>query len=183
MQRYSMPAVILHWLTASLIIGNIALGLLTESFPEAQIRSAIDTHKSLGITILGLVLLRILWRFMRPPPPLPAQYGSIEKRLAHLAHAALYLLMIGIPLSGWMHDSAWKAAAEIPMRWFGLFQWPRIGWIMQIEPALKERLHALLGTIHEGLAYALVALVLLHVAAVLKHEWIDREAEFRRMWR
>lgn len=181
-RRYTRIAMILHWLIAFLIILNVALIWSVDWIPEDRIRLVIDSHKSFGITVLGLALLRILWRIANPPPPLPDTYPPAEKAAAHGAHALLYVLMIGLPLSGWMHDSAWKAAGEIPMYLFGLFEWPRIGWIMHVEPAAKERLHGLFGGIHVWLSYALYALVFLHIAAALKHQLWDGHPELQRMW-
>lgn len=181
-RRYTRIAMILHWLIASLIVLNVALIWSVDLIPEDRIRLVIDSHKSFGITVLGLVLLRLLWRVANPPPALPDTYPPAEKAAAHGAHILLYVLMIGLPLSGWMHDSAWKAAGEIPMYLFGLVQWPRIGWIMSVDPVFKERLHGLFGGIHVWLSYALYALVFLHIAAALKHQWWDGHPELQRMW-
>jgi cytochrome b561 len=93
----------------------------------------------------------------------------------------LYGLMFALPLSGWLHDSAWKDAATHPMRLFGLAPWPRIPAIATLEPALKESLHTLFGQMHTWFGYALYALFLLHVLGALKHQWYDREPELQRM--
>ena len=146
--RYTRTAIALHWIIALLMIVNIALILSVDRFPDDWVRPAIDTHKSIGITVLGLVILRILWRATHRPPAMPGSYGRLERIGAHAAHGALYLVMIALPLSGWMHDSAWKDAATHPMQLFGLFEWPRIGWIMDIEAAAKENLHTVLGGVH-----------------------------------
>ena len=180
-QRYTRTAVLLHWVIAVLIIANVAITWVVDSLPDNWVRPAIDTHKSIGITVLGLALLRLLWRYAHPPPPLPASYPKWMQRSAHAAHGALYVLMIALPLSGWMHDSAWKDAATHPMRWFNLFTWPRIGWIMQVDPVRKESLHDLFGLAHTWLGYALYGLLVLHVAAALKHQFIDREPQLQRM--
>lgn len=180
--RYTRTAMLLHWLIALLIIANVLLGLAIERIPDDWIRPVIDTHKSIGITVLGLVIMRLLWRATHKPPALPADYASWEKRSAHLAHWALYALMFALPISGWLHDSAWKAAPEIPMRWFGLFEWPRFDFIMQLEPVLKEQLHDLFGEIHEWFGLVLYGLFALHVGAALKHQFIDKHAELQRMW-
>ena len=180
-KRYTRPAIILHWLIALLMAVNIALILLIERFPEDWIRPVIDTHKSLGITVLGLVLLRILWRLGHTPPAMPYSFGRLERFGAHAAHLALYALMILLPLSGWMHDSAWKNAATHPMQLFGLFEWPRIGWIMAIEPTAKEMWHSTLGAVHEWAGYVLYVVFALHVAGALKHQFIDGERELQRM--
>ena len=179
--RYTRTAMVLHWLIAVLIALNVALIWSVDLLPDDAVRPVIDTHKSIGITVLGLVLMRLLWRAAHAPPPLPETYARWEKTAAHAAHIALYLLILAMPLSGWMHDSAWKAAGDIPMYLFGLFQWPRIGWIMQLDPVLKERLHDVFGAVHVWLSYVLYALVTLHIAAALKHQWWDKHTELERM--
>ena len=180
--RYTKIAMILHWLVAALIAINVALILLVDYYPEDWVRPAVDTHKSIGITVLGVVLLRILWRLANPPPPLPDAYPPWEKKTSHIAHIALYALILALPLSGWMHDSAFKAAAQFPMQLFYLIPWPRISWIANMEPAAKEQFHSIFGAIHVWLGYILYALFALHVGAALKHQWIDRKPELERMW-
>lgn len=162
--RYTRTAIALHWLIALLIIGNVVLALSADSLPDDWVRPVINTHKSIGITVLGLALMRILWRVSHKPPPLPREFPSWEKVAAHVAHFVLYFLMIALPLSGWLHDSAWKDAATHPMRLFDLFPWPRIGYVMNLEPALKETLHDRFGALHTWLGYALYALLsLIHI--------------------
>jgi cytochrome b561 len=179
--RYTRIAIVLHWLIAVLIVCNIALALSADSLPDSWVRPVIDTHKSIGITVLGLVLLRLLWRAGHPAPPLPADYPRWQRTAAHAVHIVLYALMLALPLSGWMHDSAWKDAAGHPMRLFSLVPWPRIGWIENVEPAAKEQLHTIFGEVHTWLGYALYAMVALHVAAALKHQFIDKHRELQRM--
>lgn len=179
--RYTKTAMLLHWLIALLMAVNIALILSVDHFPDDWVRPAVDTHKSIGITVLGLVILRILWRFGHRPPAMPPSYSRLERIGAHAAHAMLYLLMILLPLSGWMHDSAWKDAATHPMQLFGLVHWPRIGWIMSIEPATKEMLHDTFGALHIWAGYILYGLFALHVLGALKHQFIDKEPELQRM--
>ena len=179
--RYTQLAIWLHWLVAIGIFANIALAWTWDLLPDAQVRPAIDLHKSIGITVLGLVILRILWRATHRPPAMPGSYGRLERIGAHAAHGALYLVMIALPLSGWMHDSAWKDAATHPMQLFGLFEWPRIGWIMDIEAAAKENLHTVLGGVHTWAGYVLYVLFALHLVGALKHQFLDGEAELQRM--
>lgn len=181
--RYSRTAIALHWIIAILITINVGLALLAEAFGEDRIRFMIDTHKSIGITVLGLAIMRLIWRATHVPPALPDHYKPWERRAAAAAHVFLYLLIFAMPISGWLHDSAWKAAPEVKMYWFGLFEWPRIGWIMTMEPAAKESLHGLLGEVHELLALVLYLLVFVHIAAALKHQFIDKQPELQRMWR
>ncbi|WP_374193459.1 cytochrome b [Trinickia mobilis] len=172
---------ILHWVIAAGILCNVALGLSVDFLPDDWIRPVIDTHKSIGITVLGLVLLRILWRVAHRPPPLPKAFPSWERASAHAAHLLLYVLMIGLPLSGWLHDSAWKDAATHPMTLFHLVPWPRIGFVMNLEPAFKEHMHDVLGALHTCFGYGLYAVLALHIGGALKHELIDRESVLRRM--
>ena len=179
--RYTRVAVVLHWLIAALILLNIGLALSVDYLPDDWVRPIVDTHKSTGITVLGLVLLRLLWRAGHPPPPLPAGYARWERIGAHIAHGVLYALMLLLPISGWMHDSAWKDAATHPMTLFGLVPWPRIGLIEAIEPVTKEALHTLFGNFHTAFGYVLYGLLALHILAALKHQWLDREPELQRM--
>lgn len=180
--RYTRTAMLLHWLVALLMIANVALILSVDHLPDAWARPVIDTHKSIGITVLGLGLLRLLWRLANPPPPFPPSYARWERISAHAAHFGLYVLIFALPLSGWMHDSAWKEAATHPMKLFGLVPWPRIGFIMNQAPDFRDSLHELFGTGHRWLGYGLYVLVGLHILGALKHQFIDREPELQRMW-
>jgi cytochrome b561 len=179
--RYTRTAVVLHWLIAAMILCNVALALSTDHLPDEWVRPVIDAHKSTGITVLGLVVLRILWRFAHRPPDLPFGYARWERIAAHATHGALYALILLLPISGWMHDSAWKDAASHPMTLYGLVPWPRIGWIERVDPAAKEHLHDLFGSFHAAFGYLLYALLALHIGGALKHQWLDREPELQRM--
>lgn len=180
-RRYTTTAIALHWIIAVLMIANVVLVLFAGSLPDEWVRPAIDTHKSIGITVLGLALLRILWRWSHPAPPLPAEFPKRERIASHVVHILLYAAMLLLPLSGWMHDSAWKDAATHPMRLFGLFEWPRIGFILNLGRDFKEQLHTLFGEWHTWLGYGLYALFALHVLGALKHQWFDRHKVLPRM--
>jgi cytochrome b561 len=182
LRRFSLTAIWLHWLIACLIVANTALALSANTWPDEWVRPIIDTHKSVGVTVLGLVVMRILWRATHPPPPLPASYRRWERTASHGVHGLLYLLILALPLTGWMHDSAWKEGPTHPVRLFWLVPWPRIALIANLEPALKERMHDVLFSMHVACACALYALLTLHVAGALKHEFVDRERELARMW-
>ena len=170
-----------HWIIALLITVNVTLALSADYLPDDWVRPVIDTHKSIGITVLGLAVLRLLWRATHRPPPLPLAYPRWERLVAHLAHAALYLLIFALTLSGWLHDSAWKDAASHPMTLFGLVPWPRVGWVMHAEPAFREALHDRFGALHTWAGYVLYGLFALHVLGALKHQWLDRQPELQRM--
>ncbi len=170
-EKYTKTAIVLHWSVAMAMIANVVLAWCFPYVGDDRIRLAIDSHKSLGITVLGLALLRLLWRFAHKPPAFPLTRAKWEARAATAAHVLLYALIIALPLSGWLHDSAWKDANTHPMYWFGLFHWPRVSLISDIEPVFKEQLHTLFGLIHHYLAYFLYALFVLHVMAALKHHF------------
>jgi cytochrome b561 len=181
-ERYSQAAIILHWLIAVLITGNVLLALSLDYIAEAGRRPYIDFHKSIGITVLGLAALRLLWRLTHRPPAMPA-YAPWERRAAHVAHWTLYFLIFAMPLTGWLHDSAWKGAATHPMKLFFTIPWFRLGFIQNLDPATKEQLHSLFGTIHgDVLPYLLYAVFFAHVAGALKHQFLDGKPEFQRMW-
>lgn len=184
-RKYSGVAIALHWLVAVGIIGNIALAWIWPHLADANVRPAINMHKSIGITVLGLATVRLLWRLTHRPPALPTTYQRWEIVLSHLTHGLLYGLILAMPLSGWIMDSAWKDAATHPMFLFGLFQWPRLAIITGMAPAVRETMHSVFGAIHVWLSYLVYTLVALHVVGALKHEWVDRESELSRMlpWR
>src|SRR5262249_23720704 len=147
---------------------------------DEAVRPAIDTHKSIGVTVLGLAIMRLLWRWTHRPPPMPSGYARWEVRTAHATHILLYVLIFAMPPPGWILDWGWKAAATHPMAYFGMFQWPRIGFIMELEPGLRETLHVVFGAAHEWLSYLLYALFALHVAGALKHQLFDGDPELQR---
>lgn len=179
--RYTRTAIGLHWVIAALIAVSVVLGLTADALPENWIRPAIDMHKSFGLTVLGLVLARILWRLSHPAPPLPGAYARLERIAAHGVHLLLYGLMLLLPVSGWLHDSAFKDAATHPLSLFGIIPWFRIAAIQALPAEPKEVLHGQLFALHVWASYALYALIALHVLAALKHQFIDRHAELQRM--
>jgi cytochrome b561 len=182
-QKYTQTAVLLHWLIGGLIVVNVILGLGAGWIPDAWVRPVVDFHKSTGIVILGLVLLRILWRLTHRPPALPDHYQPWEKFAAHSAHYALYFLILAMPISGWIHDSAWSASASHPFYLFWIIPFPRLGFIVNLPPATKAHVHSLFDAIHTYLSYALYAVVGAHVLGALKHQFIDKHPEIQRMWR
>ena len=180
-QRYNATAMTLHWVVAALILVNIAAGLAGADDNNPNQRTIIDFHKSVGLTVLGLVILRILWRLAKRPPPLPSTYSQAERWLSHAAHVCLYGLILLLPLTGYIHDSAWRGAAQHPIVLYGLVHFPRIGFIEHLDPATKESLHSAFFAGHVWLGYALYGLVALHIVGVVKHHAIDHEAELQRM--
>lgn len=182
-ERYTRTAIALHWLIAIAIVVNFALPYVWEALPRDQAGPIISLHKSLGITVIGLVLMRILWRLTHRPPAYPSRYAAWERGLSNLVHGALYLLMLAVPMAGYIIDSSGRRATvdNATIELFGIIPFPRLGAVVSLDPAAKADLHHLFEEVHELTAYALAALVLLHILGALKHQWIDREAELQRM--
>lgn len=181
-RRYTRVAIALHWLIALGILTNIALAWIWPNVADDQVRPLIDSHKSIGISVLGLAILRILWRIGHKPPPLPGKFHRWEVLSSHVVHWGLYALIFIMPLSGWIMDSAWKDAPTHPMFYFGLFEWPRIGFFQTLDPATRDAMHAGFGAAHEIAAKFVYLLVGLHILGALKHQFWDRTREFQRIW-
>ncbi|MBA3897517.1 MAG: cytochrome b [Sphingomonadaceae bacterium] len=179
-ERYTRVAIAFHWFVAILIVTNVALALSWPHVADESVRPLIGNHKSIGMTVLGLAIMRLLWRLTHRPPPYPPVYARWETRLAHWVHAGLYVLMFALPLSGWIMDSAWEKAADNPNYYFGLFEWPRIAAIMALDPVTKKQVHEGFGAAHEIAGYILYLLVFLHVAGALKHQ-LQGHRELARM--
>ena len=179
--RYTGTAIALHWIVALLVIVNVSLAWAWPLAADDMVRPLINTHKSIGITLLLLVTMRLLWRLTHRPPALPDHHKPWEKRAAHTAHILLYVIMFALPLSGWIMDSAWAKAADNPNFWFGLFEWPRLGFIMTLDPVTKKSVHGLFGEMHEIAGYILYFLVVVHIGGALKHQFLDKDRELARM--
>lgn len=179
--RYTGVAIAFHWLIALLIVTNVGLAWSWDYVGEDSVRPLINNHKTIGITVLALVTMRLLWRITHRPPPLSDHLKSWEKRAAHVVHIALYLIMFALPLSGWIMDSAYKDAASHPNLYFGLFEWPRLGFIMDMDPATKKSVHDSFEKLHGLSGLILYALVFFHIAGALKHQFLDKDREMARM--
>ena len=180
-EKYTKGAVVLHWLVAIGILFNLIAMLVIDD--NARTRGFINIHKSVGITVLLLVLLRFLWRAAnKPPEPLAALHGW-ERTLSKVVHYSLYALIVLVPLSGWLHDSAFKDAAKYPLTLFGTIPWFRLPPFTTMEPVAKEHWHTIFGIAHSLVLKILLWIALvLHVAGALKHQFIDKQRELQRMW-
>jgi cytochrome b561 len=169
--RYTTVAQLFHWIIAALIVTQFALAWTADDLPLGMHKLALlARHKSVGMTILMLAVLRLLWRLKNPPPALPAGMTSLERVLARATHVAFYALLFAMPLTGWMMSSA----KNYSVSWFGFFTWPNL--IAQNDSAF----HFLKST-HELLSYALFAIAALHILAALKHHFWNKDDVFLRM--
>jgi cytochrome b561 len=163
---------LLHWLIVLLIINQWAIATWADSKPEISLAraKALTLHKSFGITILMLAVLRLLWRWTNPVPDLTAETRPWERVLAKLSHLLLYVLLFAMPLTGWMMSSA----KNFPVSWFYQFQLPDL---VAPNPQTFERMHDL----HHLLFDVLVVVAAVHVLGALKHHFIDRNDVLKRM--
>ena len=169
--RYSSPAVLLHWLVALLIFAGFPLGLYMVDLPLSPDKLKLYSyHKWIGITVLMLAAIRLSWRLTHTPPPLPAGIAVWQRRASAVVHGLLYGLILAIPVSGWLMSSA----KGFPTVWFGVLPLPDL-----LER--NRELGDLLASVHQALNYTLAALVILHVAAALKHHFIERQPFLQRM--
>ena len=179
--RYGAVAMSLHWLIAAMIVFMLGLGLFMTSLDETDERTfpLFQLHKSIGLTILILSLVRLAWRLTNPIPALPPGMGASERFAARGVHVLFYVLMIAIPLMGWATVSS--APLAVPTMWFGLFEWPHIPFLADLPRAEKRMVEAPLATAHAVLALSMLGLVVLHAAAALKHQFRDKDDVLKRM--
>ncbi|GBQ64394.1 cytochrome B561 [Ameyamaea chiangmaiensis NBRC 103196] len=177
--RYGVVAIILHWLIAAGVLLLIGMGLAMDhaSLDPMRMFQLYQLHKSIGISVLLLVCLRVGWRLTHAAPALPAGMPVAERRAAHLAHLALYGLQIVLPLSGWAMVSA--SVLGIPTVLFGMVPWPDLPVLATLQD--KAPVEAALKGFHHWAAWTLAALIVLHVAAVLRHALILRDSVPGRM--
>jgi len=178
---YSHAAIALHWLIALMLVGNFAGGLFMEGLlaPEATSEQKklgfqiIQLHKSSGLTILVLSLMRLALRLVQGTPPYPVHMTPFERTLAKTTVWGFYGVMILVPLTGWIMVSA--SPLGFPTIWFGLFEWPHL----PIETSRATS--AVVSDVHQILGVAGAGLLALHVAGALKHHFFDRDDVLARM--
>jgi len=181
-ERYTRIAIVLHWIIAAFVVTNISLAWTFKIWDDRPwTQSVTNTHKTFGITVLGLALIRLLWRITHRPPPLSPAIPRWQVVAARTGHAALYFMIIAMPLSGWIYDSAWEYAADVPIDFFGLFEMPRIAWVADMPAGPKKEVDELFHHVHEWLSYLLYILLAAHLAGALKHQFFDRIPTLQRM--
>ena len=172
--RYHSFSQVLHWLIAGLIVLQFILANLAEGAAESgsalRELALLANHKSVGITVLALVVVRLLWRIKTPPPKLPTGLDQWQVRASHISHWMLYSLIILIPISGWLMSSA----SAYSVSWFNLVRLPDF---VAPDPDLKANFQ----TIHELLGKALFIVAGVHILAALKHQFIDKDGVLMRM--
>ena len=169
MVKYNGVARALHWLIALGIFTALALGLNSDGWKEAPWMPGL--HKSLGLSVLALSLLRLGWRLTHKPPPLPAYTPAWQAMSAKGLHWLFYAMMIGVPLSGWIMSSA----GPYPLNWFGLFDVPKfaVGKDSPLADAAHEG--------HEVMGFLFIPLLALHIVAALYHHYRLKDEVLRRM--
>jgi len=173
-QNYTQLAKILHWLIAGLIFSQYVLAELAENAEKqnhvVQQLGLLANHKSIGMTILALAILRLVWRAFNRPPPLPESMVSWQRRASEYAHVLLYLLIFSIPLTGWLMSSA----KSYSVSWFHTLVFPDL-----VDPS--EQLADTMYLLHDSLTKLLFILVVVHILAALKHQIFDRDEILKRM--
>jgi cytochrome b561 len=169
-ERYNRVAIWFHWSIALLVLANLALGLLHENLLDG-IPWVMPVHKSIGLTVLALTLGRIVWRLTHRPPPYSASIASWERTVSGVTHFLFYALMLALPLSGWAMVSG--SARRRPLDFFGLFDVP----FLPVGPSIGSAA----GNAHGLLGWVMLALIVLHVAAALRHHFLLRDTVLARM--
>ncbi len=177
--HYSAIAISFHWLIAILIFANIWLGWRMSQLKGLAMFELFQLHKSIGITVLLLSVLRLGWRLVNPGPAHPSHMSRGERLAATAAHWLLYSFMILLPLTGWIIVSA--SLYNLPTLLFKTVPWPHIGMVHNLPIGTRKTVEDQVGVVHEWLAWTLLALAVFHVAAALKHHLIDRDDVLTRM--
>jgi cytochrome b561 len=177
--RYDAVAIAIHWLTALAIVAQLAMGwTMTSMKPGSYLQfSLYQWHKSVGMTILALSILRLVWRLLHRPPSLPAAMPAWEKRAARASHACLYVLLIGLPVLGWAVVSA--SPLNIPTVLYGVLPLPHLPLLPDL--ADKRAAEAALKLAHEIGGWILVILLAGHIGAALRHHFLVHDDVLARM--
>ena len=177
--RYDAVAMTLHWVIAIGILLQIAMGLVMVHFPlPIGLKFELyQLHKSVGITVLFAVALRVLWRLTHRPPALPESMPALEKTAAAGTHFLLYAFMLALPFTGWIVVSV--SPYNIPTVLYGLIPWPDLPWFSTL--ADKQSADTIAEFIHDWLGYIVIGILALHILAALRHHFILRDNILVRM--
>ena len=182
--RHTAVAIALHWLIGIAVFAMLASGLVMvrlihDKATQAQGFKMFQVHKSIGITILILAVLRLAWRLTHRPPPLPAGMPAWEHRAAEATHVLLYAFIIGMPLLGWAYVSA--SPFTIPTVLFGVVPWPHVPGLVSMSGTAKAAVAPVLRALHDYGGDALLAFVVLHAGAALRHYVVLHDTVLQRM--
>ena len=167
--RYSSVAITLHWLIALLVLFNLFVGIGHDAIHA--LRALMPAHKAAGITVLVLTLARLGWRLVHRAPPLPPEIAPWERRTAHAVHSLFYVLLVALPLSGWLMVSA--PDHRRPLEWFGAFDIP----FLPVSGSVAD----LGGAAHGPLGWLMLVLAGVHIAGALRHQFLLRDKVLARM--
>jgi len=169
--RYTRTAVTLHWLIALLIFAAFPLGLYMQDLPLSPHKLRMYSyHKWIGVAVMLFAMIRLYWLATHRPPALPQNMAKWEKLAAHVTHITLYVLIIAVPVSGWLMSSA-KGFQTV---WFGVIPLPdMVGKNKELGDLLQE--------VHKALNYLMLGLVVAHISAAFKHHFIERDDILTRM--
>ncbi|MEO9462381.1 MAG: cytochrome b [Marinomonas sp.] len=170
--HYSRGAILLHWTTAIIVITMIGLIAFGSDNETPLGNQAVNLHKVLGIAVLGLTIVRLGWRLTHRPPALPSTMAPMLRILARVTHVLFYVVLLAMPLSGWWMTSAFPKRHPIDA---GLFEIPFLPVTMSMESAGTAH------SVHEAGALLITGLIVLHVAAALKHHFLNRDGVLQRM--
>jgi cytochrome b561 len=171
--RYSSVAIVLHWTIAVLILLNLYIALKFDGMRGLALFKAYQLHKSIGLTVLILSLARLGWRLTHRAPQLPSDMPRWERLAAGATHWAFYGFMIGIPLTGWVIVSA--SPTNIPTLLWNKIPWPHLEFVHNLAMPARKALEDNMAEVHEILGFTMLALIVLHMAAALKHQFFNRD--------
>ena len=178
-KTYTKVAITFHWITLLAIVIQFVLGYFLDdkSFTPFQTFQLFQLHKSFGITILFLFVLRLVWRLFNPPPALPETLTNPEKKIAQATHWLLYALLFTLPITGWIIISS--SPLNIPTYLFGFLYWPHIPFLSTLS--FKKELSETMGDIHSALATIFLIVIALHSLAALRHHFLLGDDILKRM--
>jgi cytochrome b561 len=175
--NYSAVAIVLHWLIAVAVIAMLLSGLaMTDWVADKALQFKMyQWHKASGLLLMLAIIIRLLWRMTHKPPSLPSYMPALEVKAAHITHILFYVLLLAIPLTGWLMVSA--SSFGLPTLIYGWFEWPHIPGVSG-----EKWIEDLAGESHEILTIVMMVLIGLHIAALLKHRiWYGHNI-LQRMW-
>ncbi len=175
--RYDAVAMTLHWLIAAAVIANLILILSADEQPGPDRMAVLWWHKSIGLSVLVLSVGRLVWRWLHPVPPPPPGTPKLQRIAGTALHHLFYLLIIVIPLAGWMMMSA----SGRPISFFGLFDWPGFPGLGGMTRETGHAYHEAFESVHVVLGWSLVGLIPLHIAAGLYHHLLLKDNVLLRM--